>query len=147
MFACVRAIRDAQLGTWFRAFVPQVGVWNRKRCQLFCTTCHVFLCIRCWGPFHRATRPRFQFFVAIHNLIFDYEPLHTFTVFLFVLQFSVLGFVTPVCSVLFFVGSRVEPPGCLNSLVPIELYATRAHEIGAPPPPPMSSEVSRDVSG
>ena len=33
--------------------VPQVGVRVRKPSQMYCADCRVFLCIRCWGPFHR----------------------------------------------------------------------------------------------
>jgi DNA-directed RNA polymerase subunit RPC12/RpoP len=34
-----------------------LGIWPRKDCQLFCATCDVFLCIRCWGPFHDIQKP------------------------------------------------------------------------------------------
>jgi hypothetical protein len=34
-----------------------LGIWPRKDCQLFCATCDVFLCIRCWGPFHDMQKP------------------------------------------------------------------------------------------
>ena len=33
------------------------GINNRNRATMFCTTCNVCVCVRCWGPFHGMQNP------------------------------------------------------------------------------------------